>query len=46
MMPTTRADHNEHNIQGTTGDDSVVVNKKSTTCTKGMTLGIMKRQRA
>ncbi|AQK69525.1 14-3-3-like protein GF14 omega [Zea mays] len=45
-MPTTRADHNEHDIQGTAGDDSVVVNRKSTTGTKGMTLGIMKRQRA
>ena len=45
-MPTTRADHNEHDIQGTAGDDSVVLNRKSTTGTKGMTLGIMKRQRA
>lgn len=41
-MPTTRADHNEHDIQGTAGDDGVVMNKKSMTGIKGTTLGIMK----
>jgi hypothetical protein len=45
-MPTTRADHNEHDIRGTAGDDGVVVNKKSMTDTKGTTLGIKKRRRA
>jgi hypothetical protein len=45
-MPTTRADHNEHDIRGTSGDDDIVVNRKSTTGTKGTTLGIAKRRRA
>jgi hypothetical protein len=41
-MPTTRAGHNEHDIWDTVGDDGVVVNRKSTTGTKGTTLVIMK----
>jgi hypothetical protein len=45
-MPTTRAGHNEHDIRDTAGDDDVVVNRKSTTGTKGTTQGIMKRRRA
>jgi hypothetical protein len=43
-MSTTWADHSEHDIRGTAGDDGVVVNNKSTTSTKGTMLGIMKRR--
>jgi hypothetical protein len=45
-LTVDNADHNEHDIWGTTEDDGVVVNRKSTTVTKGTTLGIKKRRRA
>jgi hypothetical protein len=45
-LTVDNADHIEHDIWGTAGDDGVVVNRKSTTGTKGTTLGIKKRRRA